>query len=315
MTVTAALPLFLPPEPNAPVNGTPPRGEARAREIRAEMTEITPGLAGEWLARHSATVAANRVRGGGQARDNRPVRQDEVAGYARDMKAGNWRRNGSAVTFAWDGTVIDGQHRLQACIQAGVPFWTLVVTGVEPEAQDTIDTGIKRRLSDQLTIANEANAAILAAVARWSLRWLRGVRNAGGSAGYSPTHAEMLAYLNAEPRLRDAAAYAARARKQFKPVRVSVYAMGWMLLHGADAIAAEVFLQRIADGAELPAGHPVLGFRARLANAKAAGERLNEHQQLALMISTWNAFREDRKMSRPQLPPGGLTPKNFPEPK
>jgi hypothetical protein len=278
--------------------------------------EITPGLAQEWLARHQQTVSANRIANGGKARDNRPIRWGDVDGYARDMSAGKWQRNGETIKIATDGTVPDGQHRLWACVKSKTAFTSLVASGVAPEAQDTIDTGIKRRLSDQLSIANEPNAAILAGVTRWSLRWLQGARISGGGGGtYSPTHAEMLAYLAAEPRLRLAAEFAAKARRQFKPVRVSVYAMGWVLLHGVDHLAAEVFLERVADGAELPAGHPVLGFRARIANAKAAGEKLTEHQQLALMISTWNAFREDRKMARPQLPQGGLTPKNFPTPK
>lgn len=315
MTAPTALPLFRSPGSPEPVNGTAARVEAVPAEIRAEVAEITPETAREWMVRHRATVERNQAAAGGKARDNRPVRWDDVAAYARDMRAGKWSRNGETIKIARDGTVVDGQHRLYACMQVETPFWSLVVTGVEPEAQDTIDTGIKRRLSDQLSIANEPNAAILAGAARWSLRWLHGLRSTGGAGAYVPTHAEMLAYLAAEPRLRDAAAYAARARRQFKPVRVSVYAMGWMLLHGTDHLAAEVFLERVIDGAELPARHPVLGFRARIANAKAAGERLTEHQQLALMISAWNAFREDREMARPQLPAGGLTPKNFPVPK
>lgn len=314
MPATATEPLFIAPGTETQINGAP-RADTGTGEIRADMTEITPDLAKEWMVRHRTAVERNRVAAGGKARDNRPVRWGDVAAYARDMRAGKWTRNGETIKVALDDTVIDGQHRLYACMQAEVPFWSLVATGVAPEAQDTIDTGIKRRLSDQLAIGNEPNAAILAGVARWSLRWLHGFRASGGDASYAPTHAEMLEYLAAEPRLRDAAAYAARARKQFRPVRVSVYAMGWMLLHGADHLAAEVFLERVIDGAELPARHPVLGFRARIANAKAAGERLNEHQQLALMISAWNAFRDDREMARPQLPAGGLTPKNFPVPK
>ena len=58
-----------------------------------------------------------------------------------------------------------------------------------------------------------------------------------------------------------------------------------------------------------------VAFRARMMNAVMNGERLNEQEQLALLILAWNAFREDRKMARPQLPKGGLTAKNFPEPK
>jgi hypothetical protein len=313
-TVTSVLTPFLPAAeqpPNGGKHGAPSPGG-----IRAEMTEITPDLAQQWIRRHEAVVSANRAANGGKARDNRVLRIGAgVEKYARDMKAGRWHRNGESVKIAWDGTIVDGQHRLYACVRAQVPFWSVVVTGVGPEAQDTVDTGLPRRLSDQLAIANEKNAPVLASVTRWSLRWLHGIRSQGGADGYSPTQTEMLDYLAAEPRLRDAAAFAARARAEFKPVRATVWAMAWMVLHGADGIAAEVFLGRAVDGADLPAGHPVLALRNRMANAKVTGERLTEHEQLAMFCLAWNAFREDRRLSRLQLPAGGLNAKNFPEPR
>ena len=92
--------------------------------------------------------------------------------------------------------------------------------------------------------------------------------------------------------------------------------MAWMVLHGTDWASAEVFLERVLDGADLPAGHPVLTLRTRMINAKVPpAERLSEHEQLALFCLAWNGFREDRKLSRLQLPTGGLNAKNFPEPK
>lgn len=97
--------------------------------------------------------------------------------------------------------------------------------------------------------------------------------------------------------------------------RASVYGMAWILLNGADPIAARVFLDRVLDGAGLPQGHPVLAFRARIWNSVENQERLSETEQLALIVLAWNAWREDRELSRMQLPKGGLTPKNFPEPK
>jgi hypothetical protein len=190
------------------------------------------------------------------------------------------------------------------------------VTGVAPEVQDTIDTGIKRKLSDQLAISNEKNAIILASVTRWSLRWLHGIRaGTAGTATFNPTQAEMLAYLAATPWLRDAADFAMKARNSFKSVRASAYAMAWMLFNGINPIAARVFLERVLDGADLPSGHPALAFRARIWNAVESGERLTEQEQLALMIMAWNAFRDERSISRLQLPKGKLTQKNFPEPK
>jgi hypothetical protein len=280
------------------------------------MTHITPERAREWIRRHEQIVGAERIANGGKARDNRPLRfETGVDKYARDMKAGRWHRNGETVKIARNETIVDGQHRLHACVRAGVPFWSVVVTGVEPEAQDTVDAGLPRRFSDQLAIANEKNASLLASVTRWSLRWLHGMRSGGGGGGYQPTQVEMLDYLDADPRLRIAADFAARARLEFRPVRATVWAMAWMVLHGTDHLAAEVFLERAVDGADLPSGHPVLALRNRMVNAKAIGERLTEHEQLALFCLAWNAFREDRKLSRLQLPTGGLNAKNFPEPR
>lgn len=287
-----------------------------AEDVRAVMTEITPDMAAQWMKDHQQAVAAKRAAGGGTARDNRPVRWGDVAKYARDMTAGNWRRNGETVKRATDGTVPDGQHRLYACMQAEVPFWSLVVTGVAPDAQDTIDTGIRRKLSDQLAIGNEKNAVILASVARWSLRWLHGVR--GGTSrggGFDPTYSEVLDFIELTPQLRDATQFAVHAREVFKPVRASVYGVAWMLFNGINDIAAKVFLDGVTAGADLPAGHSALAFRTRMLNAALSDERLNESEQLALMIFAWNAFREDRKMAVVQLPKGGLTAQNFPEPK
>jgi hypothetical protein len=289
-------------------------GRPEGIEIRAEMTEITPDLAREWIRRHEAVVSAERAANGGKARDNRTIRIPVVEKYARDMKAGKWHRNGESVKIAWNGAIVDGQHRVYACLRADVEFWSVVVTGLEPEAQDTIDTGLPRRFGDQLTIANEKNPVILAAVTRWALRWLHGLRTS--SSGYQPTQPEMIDYLAADPRLRMAAAYAARAKKEFKPVRPPVYAMAWMVLHGADWNSGEVFMERILDGAGLPSGHPILTLRQRMINAKIPPvERLTEHEQLALFCLAWNAFREDRTMAKLQLPVGGLTARNFPEPK
>ena len=282
------------------------------------MTEITPEMAREWMERHRRVVAANRVANGGKARDNRVIRwgDDGVDGYARDMKAGRWDPNGESIKIAWDGTVPDGQHRLLAGMEAKVPFPSVVVTGVDPAGQDTTDIGIRRKFGDQLTIANEPNAVVLASVARWSLRWLHGVRaGTAGTAKYKPTQQELLSYLAVTPHLRDAAAFAVKARGSFKSVRASAWGMAWILFNSADPVAAQVFLDRAMDGAGLPSGHPVPAFRSRIWNAVENGERLNEQEQLALMVLAWNAWREDRELTRLQLPKGGLTSRNFPEPK
>ena len=95
----------------------------------------------------------------------------------------------------------------------------------------------------------------------------------------------------------------------------SVYGMAWLLFHGTDHLAAEVFLEKVLSGEDMKAGHPALAFRNRIWRARETGERLTQYTQLAYFIIAWNAFKEDRQLHILQLPKKGLTPKTFPEPK
>jgi hypothetical protein len=306
----AVLSPFRPPDAGA-LNGAHP-----PVEIRAEMTEITPAMAREWMERHRQVVEARKVAGMGKARDNRPIRWGDVAGWARDMKAGKWRPNGETVKVDWDEAVMDGQHRLYACMQAEVSFRCLVVTGVDPDDQDTVDIGIKRKLGDQLAINGETNTAALAAISRWSLRWLKGVRGGTYRSGgtFNPTQQEILDYIALTPHLRDAAAFAMHAYQSFRSIRPSAYGMGWLLFNGSNPIAAKVFFDGLLTGAGLSLQHPVLVFRDRLLTARDRGERLGESTQLGYMIIAWNAFTEDKSLGRRDFP-AVINAKNFPEPK
>jgi len=258
---------------------------------------ITPDLAREWTGLNTR---------------NRPVRYTKVAQYARDMKAGNWMLNGETVKIAADGTILDGQHRLYACIQADIPFETVIIRGLPPEAQDTIDTGMARKFADQLALRGEVNTPLLGAIARWALRWLRGAKMSGAT-DQDPTHEEMFALLEADPRIREACAWAVAVKGRFRSVNGSVWGMAWLLLHGSDHLAAEVFLEKCLTGEACPAGHPALAFRSRIWNAREAGERLTTYEQLAYLIIAWNAFKEDRPLKLLKFPNGKLTVKTFPD--
>jgi hypothetical protein len=293
MTDTSQVP-FLAPGMSAHPNGT-----ASRRELTPVLMTVTPEKAREWTARNTS---------------NRPLRVQFVAQLARDMKAGNWDVNGETVKIADDGTLLDGQHRLYACIRAEVPFDTFVITGLPREVQRTMDAGAKRKVSDHLALAGEKNAAALAAVARWALIWTRGGRGRVGG-DMEPTHAELLAFIDAEPRLRDASDFAIRARSDLRSVRPSVFGLSWLIFTGINDIEAQVFFDRVRDGADISVGHPVHTLRARIWRAREMEERLTEHEQLALFVMAWNHFRAGSSVARLQLPKGGLNAKNFPAPK
>jgi len=88
------------------------------------LETITPKQAKEYL----ATAQAAR----------RPDAR-AVGNYARTMKAKAWVVNGQPVIFDSEGHLIDGMQRLSACIEAGVPFSTVVARNVRGDTLHTID--------------------------------------------------------------------------------------------------------------------------------------------------------------------------------
>lgn len=98
-------------------------------------TRITPKMAAEILLSNT---------------HNRKISQKIVERYARDMKSGNWKLTGEAISISKDGTVLDGQHRLLACVLANVSFLAFIVRGLSMDSQIAIDGGKKRSVGDQL---------------------------------------------------------------------------------------------------------------------------------------------------------------------
>lgn len=81
--------------------------------------------------------------------NNRPIRQVRVHLYASEMKADRWLLTGEPIIF--NGTnLINGQHRLAACVYAGVPFTTAVFRGAADEVYQVIDSGLARTAGDVL---------------------------------------------------------------------------------------------------------------------------------------------------------------------
>src|ERR1700761_996246 len=72
---------------------------------------------------------------------NRNLRKARVSSLAEAMKRGEWELNGESIKVAEDGSLLDGQHRLQAVVESGKSIQVLVVRNLPSDAQDTVDTG------------------------------------------------------------------------------------------------------------------------------------------------------------------------------
>lgn len=252
--------------------------------MKVSTKKITPSLAKTWLRKNT---------------NNRHVDGKAVTRIADDIARGRWVDNGQSIVFDTDGVLRDGQHRLHAVIEAGIPVRSVVVTGVSKDSMSTIDCGKSRTFADVCMINGEANANTLAAVAK--IAWLY----ASGKvfARIRPTNSEMEVFLDENPDLRDSAA-----------VGQSLSRVGWGSILGAahwvfnrqNPSKAEVFFEGLRTGSDLGSRSPVLHLRNRLLETKVDKHKtLLSGAQIYLTFKAWSYFVEGKPMRCLKLPPDG----------
>jgi len=133
------------------------RGGLTILDADGLTTEITPEM------------AERLMEGRG---NNRNVRPTVVERYADDMEQERWGDHSVIRISREDGKVLDGQHRLTACIATGKPFRAIVLL-VDPEDILTTDIGATRRLADMIKFDNpeERNVAAVASIVVAHAAW------------------------------------------------------------------------------------------------------------------------------------------------
>ncbi len=105
--------------------------------------------------------------------NNRKVKNRRVSQYAKSMRDGKWKVDtGEPIKFNKDGQLFDGQHRLQALIDANIELDFWVALDCPNDAFQYVDQGAVRTPADMLSTMGVANRqAIAAAIIRYlSLR-------------------------------------------------------------------------------------------------------------------------------------------------
>lgn len=237
-----------------------------------ERVFVNPEMAQHWLATNT---------------NNRRLSKGHVASLEAVLKRGEWMLNGETIKFGGDGRLLDGQHRLHACVNSGIGFWTYVAYGVEPNAFDTIDTNLRtRRTSDILGMHGKENATHLAACVK--LLWVFGMtgqfyEGGGGIAGFSPR--VCLDILSRRPGIYDSVTRCAGVRVFSSPSLLA--ALNYLFSCSNSDMAGE-FVSVMADGsAELDRPFHVL--RESVINRRLSVRRIGGRQLAFMAIRAWNS--------------------------
>lgn len=249
--------------------------------MKTEVMTITPEMAKEML------------RGNQR---NRPLKKNYVRVLSDEMKARKWALNGVPIIFNGK-LLIDGQHRLEACVHSGCSFATLVVSDVDADAFTTIDTGKKRSAADTLATKGEKHYSAMAAAATIVYVYYNG--DAGEKArftGKSGNNRLMAEVLKTYPALRHSVSHCISRSTKILPI--SLMCAAHYIFTRTDAVLADNFIERLASGNDVKAGSPMEELRSRLIDNYTSSRKRSRGYIFSMVIKAWNAERTGRNVIR-----------------
>jgi hypothetical protein len=271
----------------------------KSENLNAAVITITPLIARQWLDSTDHSI-------------QRRLSLPHVAYLAKEMKNGHWDLNGQPIQIDKKGNVVNGQHRLNACIDANTEFTSLVVFNVETDAIKTIDEGARGRgISDFLDIRYNAKhsisvAAAMKAVVYWDAGWKK--TSSGSQGGNNPklSPAEAQRFIKANPGFFDFISEACslhQAGDRLLPQ--SVFCSMLWIIERENPVHARAFFAKLSNGISIGPKCPVAYLRkVLLEEARKRAEtgrrvgRFTKGDIIALIVKTFNYYAEGVEVTK-----------------
>ena len=247
--------------------------------IQSGWHTVTPQIALDWLCRNRA---------------NRRVTLAILRKYARNMAEGRWKKTGQGIVFDCQGKLLEGQHRLLACLFSGATFTTYVVTGAADDSDifAYIDNGKPRSPADALyTSGSNGCSQALASAVKIAVRYEAG----GFKIGSMPRMPELepyevMDYIAHHDGMIDAAhKLVGNFKKSMKVVgHVGIATFfSWQVIERYGINELDRFLSPLGSGAHLAEDSPILALRDRLRSAGDDESKITLQQRLGLLIKAF----------------------------
>jgi hypothetical protein len=256
---------------------------------------VTPELAKKWL--------------GHNMPNNRHLTPSRVTQYARDMKEGNWKMTGDPVRFDTKGHLVDGQHRLSACVAAQLPFTTVVGRDISHPATYVMDQGKKRSLADALRVDGHMSVSRMATFVSTAYQFdLDGLQDPWNWGETYPTVAESLAWYKANKADVDAVIEAAKSvangRRLTNKIPASAgLTLGLLALRGGLMDEYLDFLGEVGSDAGHSDGGPIVAYRRWIIEGLSNKVIRNKRTHLAVLIQMFNAYINGTPVSKVRFVP------------
>lgn len=249
--------------------------------ITSEIEFITPQIAREILSKNV---------------NNRTLKNSLVKFSQREMDNGLWDVNGESIKIASDGTLLDGQHRLEAISRRNKGIDTYVIRGLPREVFTTIDAGKSRNHGDYLKIAGyDGNQSMIAAAARISMLFKRsGEVTTSNKGRLSPE--EIVRFVEKNPGLLES--YSKLQQKLNKILPNSIAIGCHYVFSIIDMEKSDEFFHLLNTGENLKEGNAILALRNRLLAHRGDNRAGEGHRRMLLYctVHAFNAYMDGREL-------------------
>jgi hypothetical protein len=235
---------------------------------------------------------------------NRKVSKSHVDFLAKEMSEGRWALNGETIKISKDGNLLDGQNRLLACIKSKVPIRCFILKDIEESAFSTIDTGRNRTAGDVLSIYGFKQWNNVAALAKAIIGYNQGFRtfntkiggNSSGSISHVGNKSRKVSnqYVLDFCTKNDLYEYILKGENCYRTAKLlspTEYGLMYYLTSHISKDDADVFMDKLASGAGLVSGDPVLALRNKLIENMGLNLKFTGKARMILIFKTWNYMR------------------------
>jgi hypothetical protein len=244
---------------------------------------------------------------GGRAR-NRSVCQAVVDRMASDMKAGRWEINAETIKLDSRGILVDGQHRVAACIASETGFSTFVAYGVDTYCE--VDVVRPKSVKDGLVMFDGRKPGPRTAMSMEGA--LGNVISYGKQAAYRDaplnlSHNTRVKILTSNPYLdrclprfteEFVVEGGSQGKLQSSPLRPGVaLAILWLCEIGEqDADVVSTFLKSVRDGIGLSQGDPAAAYRNMIISSAMRKRQVPHREAFRLGLNAIVSHLAGRKL-------------------
>ena len=246
---------------------------------------------------------------------NRSLNDAHLSSLVRDIKRGHWiESTGTMISFAQNGQLIDGQHRLAAIVKAKKPLALSLKFGLDERSQRVIDTGRKRTYSDFIAMTEGLDAKYKterAAVTRLVYGFLHDQTNPHLYANNNkPTQSDLYDVSAEFNQDISKAVSTVLGPGLVQKVVIGSFAafVAVLAMHSDYSEHVGEFFHLLGTGANLEADDPIMVVRNRLMMRAEFRDQKEKDRTIGLLIKCWNLWIDGDSVTNKMHTPDALVP-------